>query len=1027
MIRNPRATISRKLRNSVALARYYSAVKHSGLFDAEYYQAENEDVRRKGVDPLRHYLCRGALEGRNPCKFFLSEFYLTENPDVATHNVNPLVHFIRRGDQEGRRPHPFFDPVWYRKHNPHSTSNGVTTLAHYIKEGRAKNLRTCNPKEIKEYLSPSEQTEAWSDMLTSALAAWKVGAPYSKWIARFDTLTPERIAALKQESTASHHSVRFSILIFARAQDAEALATTIRALRTQIHEEWRALVIPLDSGKECVDHEELNDPRCSTATFEGAMRALQEAVTESRTRVFCGLLQPGEQLREHALLRVADTIAARSNLEVIYSDEDTALPNGSRAVPVFKPDWDPLLFSCIDYLGSPTFVDITRLSLQAPGATAPLKSITQIFNIRPESLDRTNVFHIPAILLHTTESSSYQNKITSSVATSLETLRNHAASIYNAPSARSTGELPLVSILIPTKKNKPLLELCINSIVSKTKYPRYEIIVIDNDANKETKKYLKDLQKDPRFRVLEYPGAFNYSALNNAAADIARGELLCLLNDDVEIGCDEWLDTLVAFGQQPNVGAVGSLLLYPDGTIQHGGVVVGGLGLAAHSFVGCPSPEQSYMGLAKYPREVSAATAACLLIKKSKYRSVGGLDEKHLAINFNDIDLCLKLREKGLANIILPLPGMIHHESKSRGTPSAKKESGIRLNQEAQWMRARWSYQLRHDPRYNKNLSISPSLYQLSSSIEPDKYMAVSYCDLVEGYSSLGRDVRLDIYRDLSNQDRVEQASRLVEAPSLPAGLRSGLSIIILNKDAPELIAPLAEQLILQREAFEKEGLGFEILIGDTGSTNSTTLELYDRLPDFARVVRGMKYNFSLCNNELERLASFDTVLFLNNDIIFPNDLGILRTAFDRLHSVSNVGILGGVLLYPNGRIQHMGCDFLKETAVWGLPYHVHVGALPSTITVPQQANYPSVTGAFLMISRPLFRSCGGFDPCYQAECQDIALCLEAHRRGFSSTCVNLGEIVHIENATRPKGEENFADRRRFLRKYGAYIQGAFA
>jgi GT2 family glycosyltransferase len=1027
MRKTPSTTISRKLRNSVALARYYATVSRSGLFDAEYYLAENPDVRQSGVDPLRHYLCRGGFEGRNPSAFFLSEFYLSEYPDVASHDVNPLVHFIRRGDQEGRRPHPFFDPAWYRKHNSYAGSDYGTSLAHYLKEGRQRKYQTCNPKEIKDFLPSQKETDASLDQLAAAVAAWKVRAPYSTWIERFDTLTPERLAALKEASASSYRPTTFCLFIFTNSHNLDGLVTTVRSLRAQIHQNWRALIISDEASAELTRHEELQDSRCGVSTFEGTIAELQGALDETRYRVFGGLLQPGEQLREHALLRAADTLEATPAIEVIYADEDTILPNGARSQPVFKPDWDPLLFACIDYLGSCTFVDAQRFALRPQKTPSAVRSVTSLFDIHTESLCRKNVFHIPAILLHTTESSAYGAKVESSAPRDLESIRAQAPAIYNANLTEASQDTPLVSIAIPTKKNKNLLELCIDSIRTKTKYPRYEIIVIDNDANQETKAYLERLRTDSRCRVLEQPGAFNYSALNNAAAAVAQGELLCLLNDDVEVGCPDWLDTLVAFARQPSVGAVGSLLLYPDGTIQHGGVVIGGHGLAAHSFVGCESPEQSYMALAKYAREASAVTAACLLIEKSKFLSIGGLNEEHLKVNFNDVDLCLRLREKGLTNVILPLPGMIHHESKSRGAATASKESVEKLHQEAQWMRARWGHQLRQDPSYNKNLALSPTLYQLASAVEPDGYVSVSYYNLVGNYSSLGRESRLDIYGDASNQDRAAQASRIIPPPSRPKILSSGLSVIILNKDAPGLIVPLVNQLIQQQKAFERAGLGFEVIIGDTGSTNPDTLQLYDSVPDFVKVVRGMKYNFSLCNNDVESLASFSTALFLNNDIIFPDDLNILRTAFDRLHAEADVGILGGVLVYPDGRIQHMGCDFLKDTAVWGLPYHIHVGQLPASVSIPKEANYPSITGAFLMISRELFRSCGGFDPSYQAECQDIALCLEAHRRGFRSVCVDLGGVVHIENATRPKGEENFADRRRFLRKYGAYIQGAFA
>ena len=197
-------------------------------------------------------------------------------------------------------------------------------------------------------------------------------------------------------------------------------------------------------------------------------------------------------------------------------------------------------------------------------------------------------------------------------------------------------------------------------------------------------------------------------------------------------------------------------------------------------------------------------------------------------------------------------------------------------------------------------------------------------------------------------------------------------------------------------------------------------------MPKFGRVIKNLEYNFSRCNNHLETLASFDSILFLNNDIIFSEDPAVLKRAYERLRETENVGILGSVLLYPNHRVQHMGCDFLKEPDLWGLPFHINAGQLPSTIGIPQESYYPGVTGAFLMIRRSLFRLCGGFDEQYETECQDIALCLEAQRRGFRTICIDLGALVHIENGTRPKGEENLRDRRRFLRKFGRYLEEAF-
>ena len=1027
MVMTRSGKIATRLNRALSLARYYAAVQRSGLFDAAYYLAQYNDVRHSGIDPLRHYLLHGGFEGRNPSRWFLSDFYLAENPDVSYHRVNPLVHYIQRGDAEGRRPNPFFDPQWYRTHIPHSKITSRTTLEHYLREGRERGFQTCDPTDLRDLINISEAPPAQETTLSAALDAWKGGMPYSKWIAKCDTISPEKLFSLTQESGAATTSASFFVLFFPTAEEVGSLAVSLRALQDQLYNNWRALIIPEGTLDQTSIADIVKEPRCLITSWENARKELSESAASSRGSVFCALLHPGERFREHALLIANRALSQNPNVELLYSDEDTLLTNGRRSSPIFKPDWDPLLFSQAPYLGSSAFINAKRFPLIPIAEPAKARSIMPLCDSAPPKLRREHVLHISSILLHATEETSYAARVASRGGGSLHAISAQATELYGPTDTGTTYSVPLVSILIPTKKNRKLLELCVTSILEKTTYPNFEIIVIDNDADEDTKTFLATLRDHPRCRILLQSGPFNYSAINNAAVEFSKGEMICLLNDDVEIGSAEWLDSLVAFGKQPNVGAVGSLLLYPDGSIQHGGVVAGGMGLAAHSFVGIPAPEQSYMGLAALPREVSAVTGACLLIERAKYLAVGGLDSTHLKVNFNDIDLCLKLRERGLATIYLPLSGMIHHESKSRGHSTASPESRKQLSEEAEVMHSRWGERLRVDPYYNRNLSLAPTLYQLATIVESDRETESTGYKLQGEYTALGREPRLDMYGDESNEMRAARASRLSHVLPLPTNLAEGLSVVILNKDAPDLIVPLVEQLSQQQTAFKRAGIGFEILIGDTGSTNTKTLELYGNLPSFAKVVRGMKYNFSSCNNELERLASWNTVLFLNNDIIFPSDANLLLNAFKRLHQDSRVGILGGVLVYPNGRIQHMGCDFLSKASVWGLPYHVHAGERPEAVTIPEQATYPSVTGAFLMISRPLFNLCGGFDPSYKAECQDIALCLEAHRRGFSATCVDLGPIVHIENATRPKGEENFADRRRFLRKFGAYIQGAFS
>lgn len=1024
-----------RLQRALAIARYYGEVKRSGLFDADYYLAHHDDVKKSGLDPLRHYLVHGGFEGRNPCSWFFSDFYLYENRDVRESGVNPLVHFLRRGDQEGRRPNPCFDPKWYRTRNKGGVPDAINSLEHFIREGFAKDFQTCDPEEIDEILKTNDGEARRKGALEDALKKWREGIPYSKWIELFDTPSANRVANATQIKRFADESITFLIFLVLSPENESQVRVSLRSLFDQRYRNWEVVIVTNDRNRDAARMDELQDTRCSLASVEEAFAHITKLMSNPSGRTFCTALTAGDCLRAHTLLQVVHALESSPEAEVIYSDEDTRLKGGKRVNPVFKPDWDPLLFSSVDYLGSSAFVDVRLLDGITEKAfneavvpdISPSKSLIKSFlGIELTDLERRNVLHLAEILFHTTEASAYSRRMTRSVEWDIEQFKGLAAQLYGEGAQSVAPDSPLVSLVIPTKKNSHIFQACIRSILEKTVYPHFEIVIVDNDAEQETKEFLSRLRRNERCKIVVDEGPFNFSALINRGVENASGELVCLLNDDVEIDNPQWLDALVAFGKHTKVGAVGAVLRYPDETIQHGGVILGGLGIAAHSFVGCESADQSYMRLAAYPREVSAVTGACLLVEKEKYLSVGGLDEAHLKVNFNDIDLCLKLTERGLSNIVLPLSGLIHHESKSRGSPVASAEKAKQLNGEAECMRDRWQSSLQRDPFYNRNLSLRPILYQLSTSLDVQRDEEERASSWVEDdYRALEREPRLNIYKDESNEKRAYRASHLLAPPLQLKETPRGLSLIVLNKDAPDLIGPLVQSLVSQQPSFEADGLGFEILIGDTGSTDPETLTIYRNLPSFARLTNRMKYNFSACNNELEERASFDTALFLNNDIIFPPDEGVLKRAFEKLHT-SGEGILGAVLLYPGGRIQHMGCHFLTNQDHWGLPFHPNTGKRPSEIQIPEENQFPAVTGAFLMIPRYLFRLCGRFDPDYQAECQDIALCLEAHRRGVKATCFNLGPIIHIENATRPKGEENWADRRRFLRKYGAYIQGAF-
>jgi GT2 family glycosyltransferase len=279
----------------------------------------------------------------------------------------------------------------------------------------------------------------------------------------------------------------------------------------------------------------------------------------------------------------------------------------------------------------------------------------------------------------------------------------------------------------------------------------------------------------------------------------------------------------------------------------------------------------------------------------------------------------------------------------------------------------------------------------------------------------------MNIYKDESNLSRIQHISFAVEEYSWPSKVTEGLTIIVLNKDKPELISQVLTGF---RKVFSSTNKKIELLIGDTGSANPETKKIYSHLEQMESVYYLAEYHFSRNNNKLVEFAKYDTVLFLNNDVLVDANPESIIKAWDYHISLGTGSIVSCVMNYPNGNIQHLGVDFLSYGENKNLPFHpLHNKSKVDLATLSGVLEAPAVTGAFLMISLQMFIKCGGFDVRYMSECQDVALCLDSRVYGGECYIINCGPLTHIENATRPKNEENWKDRRRFLRKYSAYIE----
>ncbi len=275
---------------------------------------------------------------------------------------------------------------------------------------------------------------------------------------------------------------------------------------------------------------------------------------------------------------------------------------------------------------------------------------------------------------------------------------------------------PLVSIIIPTRDQVEILKKCVESIRQNTEYENWEMLIVDNQSvESETHIYLDQIQDDPRIKVIHYEKTFNYSALNNFAVQYAQGEVLALLNNDVEVISKGWLTEMVSHAIRLEIGAVGAKLLYSNGTVQHAGVILGLGGVAGHAHRYLKGDEHGYCHRAVVTQNLSAVTGACMVVRKSCYREVGGLNESDLAVAFNDIDFCLKLVTAGYRNVFTPFALLYHHESISRGADDTP-EKHARFTHEFEYMKKIWGAILQKDLAYNPNLTLEFETFALGNN-----------------------------------------------------------------------------------------------------------------------------------------------------------------------------------------------------------------------------------------------------------------------------------------------------------------------
>jgi len=552
---------------------------------------------------------------------------------------------------------------------------------------------------------------------------------YELWVQKYDTFTPADHAALQERGRAVASSGPLVSILLPVFETPEAwLRRCLDSVVAQAYPNWELCVADdastLPHVRAVLEEFAQRDPRIRVAyradnghISEASNTALAMAAGE-----YVGLLDHDDELRPHALLEMVEAIVADRGRRVLYSDEDKIDAKDRRFEPYFKPDWNPDLLLGQNYLCHFTVIQ-TALARSVGGFRRGYEgSQDHDLVLRcTRGLPDAAIHHVSKVLYHWRAipgSTALERtaKDYASVAGARAVADHlHALGVDGAVEHLAHGhyrvrwplpaERPKVSLVIPTRDRVDLLRTCIDSVLAVTDYDDYECVVVDNQSSDpEALDYLAQLHGHPRVRVLRFDAPFNYSRINNWAVAQCDGELVCLLNNDIEAIDPGWLAEMAGHALRPGIGAVGAMLYYPDGSIQHAGVVLGLGGVANHIYAGQPAGFAGHGSRALVAQNLSAVTGACLLVRRSTYDRVGGLDER-LEVAFNDIDFCLRLQEAGFRNVWTPFARLFHHESASRGAEdTAGKQQ--RFLAEVEHMQRRWGELLRRDPAYNCNLSL---------------------------------------------------------------------------------------------------------------------------------------------------------------------------------------------------------------------------------------------------------------------------------------------------------------------------------
>ncbi|WP_188093568.1 glycosyltransferase family 2 protein [Marinobacter salinexigens] len=518
----------------------------------------------------------------------------------------------------------------------------------------------------------------------------------------------------------SASSARLIILLLVNtAEDVQKVRDSLSSLTNIGAVNGQCLLVATESVASLIPTDLLTVGVSAVVVPEGAPGARLNAAVGQLAELssWVAVLLPGDRVSPDILQWLASAESHVGEPALLFADEDSLDLEGERCQPLFKTGWNPDAFGAGKDLGNAVFCKAGYLKkvggFDESLPDANIRTLWYGVAAKAAGEGKPVIHHIPVVLLHRGSDDEgaverqtrldlakrylEKNQGVSSVAAENGILRVSWA----LPDKR-----PLVSFLIPTRDHLDVLKPCVESILDRTEYERFEVLIVDNQSRcPETLAFLESIKRrDERVRVLTWDHEFNFSAINNFGAKHARGELLALVNNDIEPLHGDWLNEMVGQARRPDIGCVGAKLVYPGGRIQHAGLALGVGEVAGHVYRFINENDQRFSGVFSGVRNVSAVTAACLVLRKTLFDQVGGMDEHNLPVNYNDVDLCLRVQRLGYRNLWTPYATLVHHESVSRGTGGGRaKRRASRAEVDYMWRT--WEGELRRDPYYNPNLT----------------------------------------------------------------------------------------------------------------------------------------------------------------------------------------------------------------------------------------------------------------------------------------------------------------------------------